>query len=271
MPEHLQDATERVIRDFGRQWTTYTDNQGYYGSLDLFRDIVGPLLPLAEFSGKRIADIGSGTGRIVGMLCQAGAAHVTAVEPSDAFKVLQANVGPLGDRVTCLHTTGDRLPGDDEFDMVVSIGVLHHIPDPGPAVRAAYRALRPGGKMLIWLYGREGTRLYRGFLFPLRVVTTRVPQAFTAALARVVDAALLAPYIAACKVFPLPLRAYMLDTLAKLTPEKRRLTILDQLQPTWAKYYTRDEAERLLSDAGFIDVRLHHRGGYSWTAVGSKP
>ena len=39
------------------------------------------------------------------------------------------------------------------------IGVLHHISDPKPFVEAAYKALRPGGRFLVWLYGKEGDNL----------------------------------------------------------------------------------------------------------------
>jgi SAM-dependent methyltransferase len=39
------------------------------------------------------------------------------------------------------------------------IGVLHHITDPKPSVEAAYKALRPGGHFLVWLYGKEGDNL----------------------------------------------------------------------------------------------------------------
>lgn len=52
---------------------------------------------------------------------------------------------------------------------------------------------------------------------------------------------------------------------------ERRLVIYDQLNPAYAKYYTRAEAYELLRQAGFDDVRLHHRHGYSWTAVGTRP
>jgi len=59
-------------------------------------------------------------------------------------------------RITALNLSGDRLPVEPQCDLVVSIGVLHHIPDPDPVVAAAYRALVPGGRLLVWLYGREG-------------------------------------------------------------------------------------------------------------------
>ena len=57
----------------------------------------------------------------------------------------------------------------------------------------------------------------------------------------------------------------------RLPPDKRRLVIYDQLNPAYAKYYTRAEAEALLSQGGFADVKLYHRHGYSWTVSGVKP
>jgi hypothetical protein len=55
-----------------------------------------------------------------------------------------------------------------------------------------------------------------------------------------------------------------------MSPHKRRLAIYDQLNPAYAKYYTREEAAALLAAAGFVDIRLHHRHGYSWSVIGTK-
>jgi hypothetical protein len=56
-----------------------------------------------------------------------------------------------------------------------------------------------------------------------------------------------------------------------MPPEKQRLIIYDQLNPAYAKYYMKREAVKLLLDGGFINVRVHHRHGYSWTVIGTKP
>jgi len=128
-------VAERTIADFGQQWTAYRDNSGYYGSLELLRDMFGPLLSPEDLAGRRVLEIGSGTGRIAAMLLAAGVAHVTAVEPSPAFDVLRENLQPHADRVTFLRLTGDAVPPGADVDFVFSIGVLHHIPDPDPVVR----------------------------------------------------------------------------------------------------------------------------------------
>jgi len=264
-----EDLTARTISDFGEQWTSYTDNPGYYGSVHLLEDLFGPLLTLDAIKGRRVADIGSGTGRIVNMLLEAGAAHVIAVEPSAAYEVLRRNTAGRADRVTLLNVRGDALPSGLALDAVVSMGVLHHIPDPAPVVRAAYEALEPGGRMLVWLYGREGNEAYLRVAEPLRALTRRMPHWMLAALCSMLNVALDA-YILLCRVLPLPMRDYMLKHLARLPRKVRRLTIYDQLNPAYAKYYTRNEAEDLLKKGGFSDVRAWHRHGYSWSVIGTR-
>jgi hypothetical protein len=56
---------DKTIKDFGKQWLKYSDNEGYYGSLELFSDILYPFLKPEDMRGCKIAEIGSGTGRIV--------------------------------------------------------------------------------------------------------------------------------------------------------------------------------------------------------------
>jgi len=266
-----RSATQRgrTIRDFGDQWLRYRDNEGYYGSLDLFSDMLSPFIKPDDIKGCRVAEIGSGTGRIVNMLLETGAQQVIAIEPSDAFEVLCQNIRQP-EKVTCLKILGEELPPDGHVDYVFSIGVLHHIPDPHPVVKAAFRALRPGGRFLVWLYGAEGNALYLTFVKPLREVTKRLPHVVLAGLVSILYWPLVF-YVRMCHRWPLPLRGYFLSVFDKMTPEKQRLIIYDQLKPAYAKYYTKSEAEELLLAGEFEEVRTHHRHGYSWTVIGTKP
>jgi SAM-dependent methyltransferase len=263
------DFKNKTVKDFGEQWLRYRDNEGFYGSLGLFSDILSPFLKLDEIKNCKVAEIGSGTGRIVNILLAAGAKHVIAVEPSDAYEVLCRNILDP-EKGTCLKITGDQLPAYGDLDYIFAIGVLHHIPDPDPVVEAAFKALRSGGRFLVWLYGREGNSLYLALIEPLRILTKHLPHFVLAALVEIIYWPLVF-YIKFCHVLPLPLQGYMLSILQKMSPEKRRLIIYDQLNPSYAKYYTRFEAEKLLSDGKFVNIRVHHRHGYSWTVIGTKP
>lgn len=266
----MSDLKEQTIGDFGEQWTAFRDNPGYYGSAELLADLFGPLLSLDQVKDKAVADIGSGTGRIVNMLLDAGAGRMVAVEPSAAMGVLKQNTASRKERIEYLELPGDQLPPGLDLDLVVSIGVLHHIPDPAPVVRAAYHALRAGGRCVVWIYGHEGNETYLSLALPLRKMTVLLPHKMLVALSYVLEIMLTA-YIGLCRIFPLPMRSYMRGVLAQFTHGVRRLTIYDQLNPAYAKYYTRDEAEALLKDGGFADVQLYHRHGYSWTVMGLKP
>ncbi|MCA8924187.1 MAG: class I SAM-dependent methyltransferase [Planctomycetes bacterium] len=265
----MSSVGERTIDDFGAQWQRYRANESYYASLDVFADIVEPLVPRTAFQGKRVADIGSGSGRIVNMLAEAGAASILAVEPSAAAEVLRENTRQL-DNVEILHAPGDQLPPGLDLDYVVSFGVIHHIPEPDPVMRAIYAALRPGGKAVIWLYGHEGNELYLSLAEPARMLTCRMPDPLLAGLSWSLTPPL-SLYARASKLLPLPMRGYMQDHILKLSPSARMLTIYDQLNPRYAKYYRRQEAIELLTRAGFSDVQIHHRHGYSWTVVGTRP
>jgi len=265
-----RSASTKTIEDFGEQWLRFRDSPGYYGSAKLLADIFGPLLPIEELAGWRVADIGSGTGRVVNMLLDAGAKHVYAVEPSAAMKVLQTNIAQRADQVTCIADVGERLPADLDLDLIVSIGVIHHIPDPSTSLRAAYAALRPGGKLLIWVYGKEGNEGYLRIALPLRRLTTHVPHSVLAGISHV-GAVALDSYIWLCRFLPLPMRTYMREVLAQFPRVTRRLTIYDQLNPEYAKYYTQAEARDLLTSGGLEEVKVYHRHGYSWTVIGTKP
>lgn len=260
---------ENTISRFGQQWTAFTENTGYYGSKDCLADIFGPLLNVKDIENKSVCDIGSGTGRIVNMLLDVGARIVTAIEPSEAFKVLEQNTLERKDKVHLIQATGDKIPADAQFDYVISLGVLHHIVDPNPTVRAAYTSLKPGGKMLIWLYGVEGNRLYLSIFGPLRKITTRLPHFILTRLSGFLTYAIDA-YMGLCRFLPMPMRHYFQNHLAKLDRYQRKMTIYDQLNPTHAKYYHQNEAYQLLAEQGFKNVRLYHRHGYSWTVIGEK-
>lgn len=263
-------SDSQTIEDFGAQWNRFTENTGYYSSVELLEDITGPLLSLSELAEKRIVEIGSGTGRIVNMLVEAGAGSVLAVEPSSAYRVLQKNTEHHGEKVSCLQIPGDALEPDLDLDLALSIGVLHHVEDPSPIVDAVYRALRPGGEFLVWLYGYEGNVPYVVGARALRRVTTRCPDPILVQLSTVLDY-MLDPYIALTRRARLPLGAYLNEYYAKLTRATRRLVVFDQLNPAYAKYYKKAEAEALLRRGGFTDVESYHRHGYSWTVRGTKP
>jgi len=48
----MVDRNNKTIIDFGNQWIKNPANDGYYGSMDMFKDICGLLMDINEIFGK---------------------------------------------------------------------------------------------------------------------------------------------------------------------------------------------------------------------------
>lgn len=253
-----------TIKDFGEQWTNYPENRGYYASLEALTDLISPLMDLSSIKGKRIADVGAGTGRHTRLLHRAGADSILAMEPSSAFEMLKRNTAGL-DRVEYRQAPADKI-SIHRFDLVFCIGVLQFIPEPHPALVAMGRALRPGGRLFLWVYGKENNELYLRLVQPLRVVTVRLPHRGLDLLSKLFEVPA-GWYAGACRSLCLPMADYMNNYFSRLDRYGRRLVIYDQLNPRLVKYYRGDELLQMLETCGFTDIRLHHRFGHSWSVL----
>ncbi|MGF1567797.1 MAG: methyltransferase domain-containing protein [Nodosilinea sp.] len=108
----------------------------------------------------RILDAGCGTGVSTEYLVHLNpAAQVVAIDLSaGALAVAQERCQKSGaERVEFHHLSlfdVEQLPG--EFDLINSVGVLHHTPDPAGGLRALAKKLAPGGLLHIFVYGKLG-------------------------------------------------------------------------------------------------------------------
>jgi SAM-dependent methyltransferase len=125
-----------------------------------------------QAAGKRVLDIGCGNGYVLWHYACHGA-HVHGVDITETALRLSRRRFELGGRAAEFRLTdGNRLPyPDNHFDIVCSMGVLHHVEDPRPMLAEARRVLRPGGRLILMLYHRNSWK-YRVVL-PLRLVLDR--------------------------------------------------------------------------------------------------
>jgi SAM-dependent methyltransferase len=253
-----------TIEDFGTQWTNFQNNTGYYGSIEALISVMGPLLKPEWIRGKRIADIGAGTGRYTRMFCELGASDILAIEPSAAFEVLKRNTTDCPN-VRYLQATADQVP-PESFDLMCCIGVLQFIPDPVKALKSMGRALSPAGKLLLWVYGEENNRLYLTAVKPLRRITSRLPHRILDRLARFLTIPALL-YGKLCRHPSLPLFQYMRNYFLRLDSDSRKMVIYDQLNPKLARYYRKEELYHLLESCGYRNIQMYHRLGYSWSVL----
>jgi 2-polyprenyl-3-methyl-5-hydroxy-6-metoxy-1,4-benzoquinol methylase len=259
----------QTIDDFTGQWKIFPDNGGYFVSNKLFEDSLAGILPLSYFQGKRVGDLGSGTGRIVRWLFEAGAAHVYAIEPAQSHETLKENTKAHSANITYINEPGDQIDLTDEMDAMVSLGVISYIPDLGPVFRATYKALKPGGKFFILAMSYEGNEFYCTFALPLRAITTVLPDFALHILSQIL-AIPSSIYGLVCKLIPIPMHVYFKSVFNKMAWHDRVMLIFDQLNPSYAKYYKKEELIQAFKKAGFSNIQAVHRYGYSWAICGEK-
>ena len=103
---------------------------------------------LGDVSGKRVIDIGCGEGRFCRLLAGLGA-EVTGIDLTEAL-VEKARSLAVGREQYIVGNAEDLSPIDDEcFDLAVSYIVLVDLFDYRRSIQAAFRVLRPGGRLVV--------------------------------------------------------------------------------------------------------------------------
>jgi ubiquinone/menaquinone biosynthesis C-methylase UbiE len=107
---------------------------------------------LPDLEGKKVLDLGCGSGERCIDYLKKGAASVTGVDISEKMlAVAEAENNDL--RITYLKMPMEEIGAiDDEFDVVISSLAFHYVEDFGGVVANVYRLLRDGG---IFLFSQE--------------------------------------------------------------------------------------------------------------------
>ena len=201
--------------------------------------------------------------------------HLVAVDFSRAIDQAATNTAEL-QNVDCVQADLLDLPlRDGSFDFVYSLGVLHHLADTDAGLQRLVRALRPGGRLRVYLYWKRHG--WKGAVLRLvtaaRRFTTRMPFPALRAVCSVLSVGLFGGVV-------LPYRALSaagvrgLDDWPLFVYSKYPFNVLyndqfDRFSAPIEKRYDADEVRALLERAGLRDVRVHPCFG--WLADGTKP
>ena len=264
----LNKIREKTVKDFDDQWKLQGKlNDDYWASDQIIFDQFSNLFSIEEVKGKVIADVGAGTGRVLKTLFKYRPKKVFAIEPSSSgvdeiSKNLRNNKN-----LTILQSDGLRFKTYESCDIIFSLGVIHHIKNPTDILKNIRANLKSKGKIVIWVYGYENNQIYIAFYKFISFFTQKLPDKLVYKIAALLNI-LIQPYIYLCKFVNLPLKNYWLKVFNKCGWQKRKDMIFDQLNPAYSKYYKKHEIEKELLDAGFVNLKFHHRHSYSWTVVG---
>lgn len=126
-------------------------------------DEIDRIVADVDFSGKRVLDIGCGSGgNALHLARTTPLAHITGFDveaPVIEVATARAQAERLADRVTFLRGDPGPLPfADGAFDVIFSKDSFLHIPDKDALAAEMFRVLASGGEVAAgdWMVGHEG-------------------------------------------------------------------------------------------------------------------
>ncbi len=212
-----------------------------------------------DLAGLTVLDGGCGMGRYLRIAAEAAPSLLVGLDLSRAVVAAR----DLTHDLTGVQVVqGDLLrppfaPGS--FDRIYSLGVLDHTPDPRAAFLALARLLKPGGRIVIWVYPKEKPRLER-IMNAHRATSRRLPLGALVFLSR-----LMAPVGALKRRMmlsrhrPIARAGVALNLLTigvsmHPDPEVRVCDTLDWYAPRFLSRHTQEEVRGWFQEAGLVDI-----------------
>jgi SAM-dependent methyltransferase len=225
---------------------------------------------LQSLEGRVVLDAGCGGGRFMAVACENGAADIVGLDLS-LGGLLRAQALLKG--IEGIHLIQGDITHPPfraaTFDIVYSIGVIHHLADPQEGFRALESLLSPGGRLWIWIYGLEGMSLaYRlSHLVWLRRLTRSWPLQAKFRLCRLLSLTFSCFYL-----FPLRfLRRLLPPALVRQLPfaefidislEDTLYAFFDRLQPPYTHYLRKADLGAWLARLDRVSIECPSRRGW---------
>lgn len=242
---------DQYVGSFSFEWNTHKTTQldmhtGSSSSAEALTEKTG--LRPQDVRGKLVLDAGVGAGRFSDVLSRWGAS-VVGIDLSFAVEAAREN---LAGRPNALVAQADifKLPfAPATFDLIISIGVLHHTPDTRAAFERLVPLLKPGGEICIWVYSPSPHYLLRQEWVPF---VRRIPPEWFHAWCR-----WFVPMVKSRPRNPLVRYGFQLFewSTQELGIENDILDTFDGYSPYYHWVHGTEEAVRWFQEAGLQDVR----------------
>lgn len=269
---------EHVVQAFGEEWSRFKQNVLRESDQQpMFEDFFA-VFPWSSISATSVgADFGCGSGRWARFVAPR-VGHLYLIDAAEAaLDVARENLRDMENvSFYCASLEEAPLP-DASLDFGYSLGVLHHVPDTGAALRSVVRKLKPGAPLLVYLYYAFDNRpSWFRLLWKLSDLGRRGLSHLPRRLRF-----LLSDLIALSVYWPLARAAQLLDRLGTLPSAwplswyrnrsfyVMRTDALDRFGTRLEQRFSRAQVESMLRDAGLSSVEFSERPPF-WCAVAFK-
>ena len=177
-PDNLQQSSDQATANaFATSWNHLPEGSIY--TRDQFEDWLFPITE-EDVHGKNVLELGCGNGSLMVHMCDWHPARLDGVDLGDSVTSAHENMSRLAFRNWQIHKADlVGYKGEGSYDLVYSIGVLHHLKQPKNGLDAVVANTKKGGRFHCWVYAREGNDLIMLLVEPIRKVASRCPWWFT--------------------------------------------------------------------------------------------
>jgi len=262
---------ENYAASFGFQWHRYQRTQLDHDEVreaDHHFRIKTGLRP-GELDGKLVLDVGCGMGRFAEVATRWGA-RVVGIDLSAAAEVAAKNLKHRD--FAAFQADVFALPfAPESFDVIYSVGVLHHTPDCESAVKTLAQYLKPDGILAVWLYSGYNkwyrfSDFWRGYTHKMKPETLhgilKVAVPFFYHFERGLQRVPLVGKPAAGAIH------HLFPVNRQKDPEARLLDTFDWYSPKYQSKHTYEQVFRWYEAMGMEDMRI---GESSISVRGRKP
>jgi len=245
------------------QWELLQCNE-----LFLFEDWISPAT-LEDFRDKDVLECGCGGGQHTSFISPY-AESVTAVDLNTVEIAKERNKN--FNNIDFLEDDIASMKLGKTFDIVFSIGVVHHTDDPDKTVQNLIEHTASGGKLILWVYSKEGNFLTEYLVEPIRkIFLTEMTRKSLLMLSKVIT---LVMYLPIYSIYLLPLGFLpfyeYFNNFRRLTFYRNALNVFDKLNAPQVQFIRKSRAINWLPRDQFSDVQLSAYKGVSWRICGVK-
>lgn len=270
---HVGSVDKATADAFATSWNNLPDGSVY--TVEQIEDWFSPI-GKEDIEEKTVLELGCGNGSLLCHLPKWRPQYIEGVDLGDSISSCKKNINQTGFQGFKI-TQADLIDFEsDGFDLVYSIGVLHHLKEPLAGFKAVLRNTKPGGKFHCWVYAEEGNGVIIRFVDPIRKIASKLPwwvTKYMIATTLVVPFYIYAHLVSQSKIFKkLPLYEYS-RWISNREFGFFRHVAFDQLVTPQTVYISRETIETWLRESEDVDhdsAYVIFRNGNSWKFGGQR-